>query len=367
MHRSNRKTLFLIAVLLVAGLIAAGQTASPQAPAQPAPQTQTAPPPQPAPAHEPVEDPSLILGPPINQPGDTARVPDQQGQAPDVQKDGVFVFKKEVEEVQLHATVVDERQRLVTDLGRDSFQVFEDGQPQKITSFRHEDIPVALGIVIDNSGSMRDKRPAVNQAAINLVRASNPKDEVFVVNFNDEYYLDQDYTGEIPLLQEALEHLESRGGTALYDAVIASSEHLKKNPRLEKKVLLVVTDGEDNSSRESLEQAIRRLEYENGPTVYTIGILGGEKQRRARRALSELAERTGGVAFFPKDLSEVDRISQQVAHDIRNQYTIGYKPSNPQSKGGYRMVKVEARAPGYKRLQVRTRSGYYAGQERASK
>jgi Ca-activated chloride channel family protein len=290
-----------------------------------------------------------------------------QGQEPAREEGGVYVFKKQVEEVVLHATVIDEKHRLVTGLTKNDFQVFEDGAPQQITSFRREDIPVSLGIVIDNSGSMRDKRPKVNQAAINLVRASNPHDEVFIVNFNDEYYLDQDFTSQVPQLKEALDRIESRGGTALYDAVVASADHLKKNARLDKRVLLVVTDGEDNASRESLEQAIRRLQAENGPTVYTIGILGEERQRRARRALSEMAEQTGGVSFFPKDLGEVDSITQAVAHDIRNQYTIGYKPVRSQSQGGYRTVKVEARAPGYKHLMVRTRSGYYAGQERAAK
>src|SRR5262249_7312648 len=131
-----------------------------------------------------------------NQPGDTVQVP--QGQAPESQSGDVYIFKKEVDEVTLHATVVDQNNRLVTDLGRSDFQVFEDGQPQKIVSFRREDIPVALGIVIDNSGSMRDKRPAVNAAAIDLVKSSNPQDKVFVVNFNEEYFLDQDYTASIP-------------------------------------------------------------------------------------------------------------------------------------------------------------------------
>lgn len=303
-----------------------------------------------------------------NQPGDTVRVPAQnQGQEPSRSEGGVYVFKKDVDEVQLYATVVDDKHRLVTGLSRNDFAVFEDGAQQRITSFDRRDVPVALGIVIDNSGSMRDKRPAVNQAAINLVRASNPNDEVFVVNFNDEYYLDQDFTSQVPQLKDALERIESRGGTALYDAVVASAEHLKKNARLEKRVLLVVTDGEDNASRESLEQAIHRLQAEDGPTVYTIGLLGEERQRRARRALSAMAEQTGGVAFFPRDLSEVDTITQAVAHDIRNQYIIGYKPSNSRSTGGYRTVRVDAHAPGYKKLQVRTRSGYYAGQERASK
>jgi Ca-activated chloride channel homolog len=304
-----------------------------------------------------------------NQPGNTVQVPAgrQQGQAPTREDNGVFVFRKDVQEVVLHATVVDEKHRLVTGLSRNDFQVYENGAPQQITSFRREDIPVALGIVIDNSGSMREKRPAVNQAAVNLVRASNPQDEVFVVNFNDEYYLDQDFTSSVPKLKESLERIESRGGTALYDAVVASADHLKKNARLTKKVLLVVTDGEDNASRESLEQAIRRLQAENGPTVYTIGLLGGERQRRARRALTAMAEQTGGVSFFPKDLSEVDSITQEVAHDIRNQYTIGYRPNTAKSEGGYRSIKVDAHAPGYKHLLVRTRSGYYPGQERASR
>ena len=262
--------------------------------------------------------------------------------------------------------MVDDHFRPITTLTKSDFNVFEDGKPQKITSFRNEDIPVALGIVIDNSGSMRDKRPQVNAAAVNLVRSSNPQDQVFVVNFNEEYFLDQDYTGSVPKLKDALERIESRGGTALYDAVVASSDHLKKSGALEKKVLLVVTDGEDNASRESLEQALRRLEEKNGPTVYTIGLLGEEHEKRARRALREMAEDTGGVAFFPKNLDEVEAITQQIAHDIRNQYTIQYKPTTPQSAGGYRTVKVEAQAKGYKKLQVRTRSGYYAGQQRAS-
>ncbi len=332
-----------------------------QAPAQATPQAPTAS--QPAP---PAAD-DTTTPPPPNQPGDTVQVP-AQGQEVQKEDNGMFVFKKQVEEVVLHATVVDAKQRLVTGLQRQDFKVFEDGQPQTITSFRHEDIPVALGIIIDNSGSMRDKRPAVNQAAINLVRASNPRDQVFIVNFNDEYYLDQDFTSNINLLRDGLNHIESRGGTALYDAVVASADHLEKGARLDKKVILVVTDGEDNASRESLEQAIRRLQDENGPTVYTIGILGDDHEaKRAKRALTALALQTGGVAFFPKDLGEVDAISQQVAHDIRNQYTIGYKPTNPQNRGGYRSVRVEAKAPGYNKLQVRTRSGYYASQERASR
>jgi Ca-activated chloride channel homolog len=279
---------------------------------------------------------------------------------------GAFVFRAEVQEVILHATVLDDKQRLVTNLDKTAFTVLENNQPQTIKSFRHEDIPVAMGIVIDNSGSMREKRDRVNKAAINLVRASNPNDQVFVVNFNDEYYLDQDFTANINKLKEALEKVESRGGTALYDAIVASADHLKKNAKLEKKVLFVVTDGEDNASRESLEQAIQRLQQENGPTVYAIGLLGEEKQRRARRALQEIAVRTGGVAFLPRTIEEVDEISSSVAHDIRNQYTIGYQPTTPKTVPGYRTIRVEAKARGYGKLTVRTRTGYYPGQEKGT-
>lgn len=279
----------------------------------------------------------------------------------------MFVFKKDVDEVMLHATVVDDKQHLVTNLDKSAFTVFEDGKPQNIVSFHHEDIPVAMGIIIDNSGSMREKRNKVNQAALNLVRSSNPRDEVFVVNFNDEYYLDQDFTNDLLRMKEALEKIDARGGTALYDAVVASADHLKRNARLEKKVLFIVTDGEDNASNETLEQAVKQLQEENGPSVYAIGILGDEEHpKRAKRALEIIAQRTGGIAFFPKTLDEVDEISKTVAHDIRNQYTIGYKPANPRGAGEFRMVKVEAKVKGHSKLTVRTKSGYYAGSGRTS-
>jgi Ca-activated chloride channel homolog len=342
------------------------------------PQTQQATPAPSSPTQPTSSQPTSSQPPAQSQPNSTQAAPAQpsqtqpaqgpppsSGQEPSSQAGG-FVFHTRAQEVMLHATVVDDKQHMVTNLDKTAFTVFEDGKPQTITSFRHEDIPVALGIVIDNSGSMREKRDRVNQAALNLVRASNKDDQVFIVNFNDEYYLDQDYTSDIKKLQEALEKVEARGGTALYDALVASADHLKKSAKLQKKVLLVVTDGEDNASRESLEQAVRRLSEENGPTVYAIGILGEEKARRARRALQTMAERTGGIAFLPKTADEVDSISRTVAHDIRNQYTIGYKPSTPQTVTGYRAIHVDARARGYGRLTVRTRSGYYAGQEQAS-
>ncbi len=272
----------------------------------------------------------------------------------------MFVFKKQVEEVVLHATVVDEQQHLVPGLDRSAFTVYEDGLPQTITSFRREDVPVAMGIVIDNSGSMRDKREAVNQAVLNLIRVSNPQDEIFVVNFGQNPYLDQDFTSDVNMLRAALHQVSAKGSTALYDAVVASAVHLKNNPRLDKRVLLVITDGQDNMSQETLQGALRRLQPANGPVLYAVGLLGSGLQNSGREALQQLAKETGGVAYFPETIDQVDNITRTVAHDIRSQYTIAYKPRNQNVKPGYQSVRLEARAPGYRNLTVRTKSGYYS-------
>lgn len=387
MHLRNRVVVALTACGLVAGSIAAGA----QAPAQPqAPQNQKVQA-TPLPSDIDPSDPAVPTWarpatPPKaagTTPGTTttaANVPSGKGAAvPDLapatadtvdkvttDAKGGFVFKKNVDEVTLTASVLDQRKHLVTDLGPRNFTVYEDGQPQEIKFVRPEDIPVSIGILVDNSGSMRTKRNAVSKAVVNLVQASNPEDEVFIVNFNDEPYLDQDFTNKVSLMKEALDRSDTRGGTALYDAVIAAADHLAKGAKREKKVLLVVTDGEDNESRRNLEDAIRSVQSDNGPTIYTIGILDEGKQRRIRRALEAMSVQTGGVAFFPKNVDEVDEISREVAHDIRNQYRITYKPSNPRANGGYRQVRVEAHAPGYKELQVRTRSGYFAEEQKST-
>jgi Ca-activated chloride channel family protein len=292
-----------------------------------------------------------------------AQAPNQEPISPEPgggDQSSMFVFKKQVEEVFLHATVVDEQRRLVSDLDRGKFEVLDGGVPQAITSFRKEDVPVAMGIVIDNSGSMREKREKVNQAVLNLVRASNPRDQVFVVNFGQEPYLDQDFTSDVNLLQSALRQVSAKGSTALYDAIVASAVHLQSSP-LEKKVLLVITDGQDNMSRETLQEASQRLQQANGPTIYAIGLLGSGLNSTGRDALQRLADRTGGVAYFPETIDQVDNVTRTVANDIRHQYLIAYKPKNQNSKPGFQRVQVEARAPGYGKLTVRTRTGYYAG------
>ena len=306
---------------------------------------------------------------PANPSGKAPDQPISEGSVGEVTKNssGGFTYVSRVNEVTLSATVLDLKHHLVTNLDQGNFVVYEDGQEQNITSLIRKDIPVSIGIVVDNSGSMRTKRAALTKAVLNLIQASNPQDEVFVVNFNDDPYLDQDFTNKTDLLREAMDRVDSRGGTALYDAVIASADHLAKGAKQEKKALLVVTDGVDNESRESLESAIRAVQSDKGPTIYTIGILGDEPGvKRARRALQSLSDQTGGVAFFPKNLEEVDEISQEVARDIRNQYSITYKPTNPRSNGGYRKVHVEAHASGYHDLQVRTRDGYFADEKRTA-
>ncbi len=298
-----------------------------------------------------------------------AQVPPREGgeqAAPGVvsKEGGRYTLRTEAYEIRLNASVFDSGGREIEDLPRDAFRVYEDGVPQTILGFRHEDLPVSLGILIDSSGSMYDKRPAVDAASLDLVRLSNSKDEAFLVDFSSEAYIDQDFTSDIGKLQQGLGYIKSSGGTALYDAVIASADYLAKNGKRPKQVLLIVTDGDDNASSATLEQAIRRVQELDGPAIYCIGLLFGEdttrsEMRHSKQVLTELAQQTGGQAYFPHSLKEVDGITREVAQDIRQQYTIEYRSTNPPSQGGYRQIHVEAKAKGYGKLQVRTRAGYY--------
>ena len=287
------------------------------------------------------------------------------GSPGEIQKrqDGVYTMHEDVDEVLLNCAVVDGKGRLVTDLSKGNFRVWEDGAQQATRSFLHQDLPVSLGILIDNSGSMLNKRAAVDKGALNLLKASNPQDATFIVNFSDRAYLDQGFTSDINALNRGLSHSGSKGTTALYDAVAAAADELANHGKLPKQVLLVITDGADNASRLTLDQAIRRVQNLGGPVVYTIGLLfGTDKQEgeRARIALERLSQETGGIAYFPRSLQDVDSIAAEVARDIRDQYTIGYHSTEPASQGGYRVVRVEANAPKHGKLIVRTRKGYYA-------
>jgi VWFA-related protein len=269
-------------------------------------------------------------------------------------------FTTETRLVPLSVTVVDKTGHLVTNLSQSAFQVFENGVVQPVKMFKREDVEISLGMIIDNSGSMRDKRKQVATAALNLVKDSNPRDEVFIVNFNDEAFLDAEFTSDTSKLEQALTKIDSRGGTAMRDAIRMSIDHLKQGAKKDKKVLLVVTDGNDNASIINLENLVKEAQN-SGVLLYAIGLLAEEERgeaKKAKRAIDMLTEATGGEAFFPKTLEEVDRIAHQVAHDLRNQYSIAYSPTNPKLDGTYRQIKVVVNGPN--KPVARTRSGYYA-------
>ncbi|MGA3087895.1 MAG: VWA domain-containing protein [Terriglobales bacterium] len=298
---------------------------------------------------------------PPSAPPDTTSNVTPDATSPQDDESPTFVFKKEVEEVILHATVVDDQNRLITSLDRDKFAVYEDGKLQQLTSFRMERVPVALGILIDNSGSMLPKRAKVNEAALQLVDASQQEDRVFVVNFDEDAFLDQDYTQDVSKLRAALQRVQTRGSTALYDAIMAAVDHLNRTSTLQKKVLLVVTDGRDNASQTTFQEVLRKLQTKDGPVLYTIALdQTNGRDDSNRQSLRTLSEETGGTAFFPSSLDEVQSIARAIAEDIRNQYVIGYHSSNARPAGSYHAIQVRA-IDGSARLRVATRTGYYSG------
>jgi VWFA-related protein len=281
--------------------------------------------------------------------------------------DGPATFTADTRLVLLPVSVADKNGKLITNLPREAFKVYENGAEQAIKLFRREDVPISLGIIIDNSGSMRDKRAKVETASLDLVKASNPRDEVFVVNFNDEAYLDVPFTNNIKKLEEGVARIDSRGGTAMRDAIGMSIDYLKEKGKRDKKVLLVVTDGNDTASSGTLEKLVDKTR-DGGVLIYAIGLLNEEERReahKAKRALDEITKESGGLSFYPKDATEVDKIALQVAQDIRNQYTIAYSPSIQALDGSFRQIKVTVNGPGHP--TVRTRTGYYATPDSTAK
>ncbi len=318
-------------------------------------------------AHAPASATPAAQSPSLTQDTDPVRSPDTTAPVPatgTLRKEGSgYLLHTDVEEVVLNATVLNGTQ-LVENLTKDDFQVYEDGVRQNIISFQHTDLPVSMGLVVDNSGSMYLKRPSVNKSALDLIEASNPQDEAFVVNFSDEAFIDCEFTSDIKKLRDGLSHIDSRGGTALYDAVAASADKLAADAKRPKQVLILITDGEDNASSLDLEQTIQRVQQLSGPVIYSIGLLFGPEMtraevRHARRALEMLSQETGGLAFFPKSIDQVDQIAAEVARDIRSQYTIGYHSTKPISVPGFRKVELTAESGSGGKLTVRTRTGYF--------
>ena len=283
-----------------------------------------------------------------------------QSPNPSVPADSDTIFKSDTRLVEQHATVTDKDGHLLTDLPQSAFKVYENDVEQQIKVFRREDAPVSLGLIIDNSASMRDKRAKVAAAVLTLVRASNPGDEVFIINFNETLSIAHEFTQDVGALEGALSKIDSNGQTALRDALAMGLEHLKRLAKNDKKVLLVVSDGEDNSSVETLDRLSHRAE-QSAVLIYAIGLLSDSNEReaeRAKRDLDRLALETGGEVFYPRELGEVDGIAQHVAHDLRNQYTIAYSPTDQRQDGTYRKIRVTVSSP--PDAVIRTRAGYYA-------
>jgi len=273
-----------------------------------------------------------------------------------------YTLRVNADEVVLNCTVLDNKGELVNTLKRDDFKISEDKVPQKIISLQHQDVPVSIGLLVDNSGSMRPKKEAVSAAALALIRASNPQDETFVMNFSDKVYLDQDFTSDLAKLREGLAHANSNGGTALYDTIVMAAGKMQRSASRARHVLIVITDGQDNASKETLENTIHSVQDMQSPIVYSIGLLfNGEDGRgeihRAKHDLQALSNETGGIAFFPSSLQDIDRVAAEVARDIRNQYTLAYH-STRTAIDGYHSIKVEARRTEPGKLVVHTRSGY---------
>jgi Ca-activated chloride channel homolog len=274
--------------------------------------------------------------------------------------EGAYRISVDVNMVVLHATVSDRKGHPVSGLRQDDFQVFQDGVAEHIGLFLHEDVPVTVGLVVDHSGSMKTRLPEVVAAADTFARASNPGDQIFVVNFNERVSLGLPagitFTADAPELESAISRTAAGGKTALYDAIIESLQQLKMGNR-DKKVLIVISDGGDNASKHNLPEVMKMAE-ESSAIIYAIGLFDEDDPDRNPKALENLARATGGEAFFPRETDAVVGICERIARDIRTQYTLGYTPAPAPAKGTYHTILVLARARHRGRLFVRTRAGY---------
>jgi len=271
-----------------------------------------------------------------------------------------YTLKLNANMVILSATVLDRHNALVSGLSQDDFRIYEDGVLQQIRHFSHEDIPVAAGIVVDNSGSMGPKRADVIAAALAFAGSSNPQDQMFVVNFNDHvsFGLPRDipFTDRRDQLERALSSIRTIGMTSFYDGIAAALDHLKDGDR-DKKVLILISDGGDNASKHTLAQVID-MAKQSTAIIYTIGIFDEQDGDQNPDVLRHFAKETGGEAFFPESPKEIPAICEGIARDIRNQYTLTYAPTIPSQDGKYRSIDVKAAAAGHGRMFVRTRTGY---------
>jgi VWFA-related protein len=273
---------------------------------------------------------------------------------------GEYKLSVNVGLVVLPITVTNRKGEFIPNLAATDFRVSESGQPQQISLFDSGDVPVTVGLVVDNSGSMASKRSEIVAASVAFVQSSNPGDQMFVVNFSQRVSLGLPqsvaFTSDLTQLREALSRNRPAGNTALYDGIATALEHLKAGNH-ERKALIVVTDGGDNASRTNFQHLLHMAESSNA-VIYTIGVFDPRYSGENPQALKRLAKATGGRAYFPESVSQVSDVTQQIARDIRQQYTIGYIPSRRASEGEYRTIRVTVKAAGMGKLYVRTRAGY---------
>ena len=278
------------------------------------------------------------------------------------------VISVNVSLVDLPVSVTDSHGNFVSGLSRENFQVYEDKQAQKIANFADEDIPTTVGLIVDHSGSMREKLPQVGAAVAAFARSSNPKDEMFVVNFNDIVSLElpaaTPFTSDIRLLQKAVLGVSAEGRTALNDAIITALGQLRSGHR-ERQALIIVSDGGDNASKHKFAEVLAEARRSKA-IIYSIGIFSPDEAEQNPGMLEKLAKATGGQTFFPHSINEVTSICTQIARDIREQYALGYIPSGAEVAGSYRKIDVKVVAPNRAKLHVRTRAGYVVPPKMAS-
>ena len=269
-------------------------------------------------------------------------------------------LRVDVNLVELHVSVMDGAGRPVGGLQQENFKISENNIDQRITIFKHEDIPVSLGLVLDNSRSIEPRKARLDAAALNFVRNSNPDDETFIVHFDFDARLSRPFTHDKSVLQADLGNAKPFGQTALFDGILLALDTMNE-ASYQKKALLLVTDGIDNSSKGTLEKVLERVKREH-VMVFAIGLLSQSGGVEAEAALEKIADVSGGRAYFPQTPEDARLIMDIIARDIREQYTLAYLPSNVLRNGAWRSVRVEINPPkGYpKDLSTNYRHGYYA-------
>jgi len=269
--------------------------------------------------------------------------------------------QSDVNLVLLQTLVTDQHGGAVAGLKQSDFEVLVDHVPQAISLFRGEDEAVAMGIVVDHSSSMANKWDEVVAAALELARASNPQDQMFVVNFDDsaEFGLPANtaFTSSDVSEDGALSRVVVSGRTALYDALSLAFDHLQE-AALGNRVLLLVSDGGDNYSTASLE-VVLAVAVKSGAIVYTIGLFDDRDEDRNPRVLRKLADATGGKAYFLADVGEIHKVCQEIARDVRIRYTLGFVPAGRAGDSGFHSIKVNAHTQAQGILSARTREGYF--------